>query len=164
MFGSYLFRSKDSGQEYDALPLSEWGAGQPIPVHIRAVRALKRRRTIAAIFGALVVIILLLLTTARYRNGEVQLQLPFAEELPPLYPEYHRAELELPQHSDKNPFAGGRKYIWFASHVQGALRCCRRVSARTDSMLLLSCWVRELHAGYGLQRAASLRNGTIVRR
>lgn len=38
--------------------------------------------------------------------------------LPPLYPAYHRAELALPQHDESDPFAGGKKYLWVANHVQ----------------------------------------------
>lgn len=37
--------------------------------------------------------------------------------LPPLYPEYARAEEMLPQHHIKNPFSEGRKYLWIDSNV-----------------------------------------------
>ena len=38
--------------------------------------------------------------------------------LPPLYREYHNAELALPQHDTRHPFANGRKYMWVADHAQ----------------------------------------------
>ncbi|EKM50148.1 uncharacterized protein PHACADRAFT_200992 [Phanerochaete carnosa HHB-10118-sp] len=37
--------------------------------------------------------------------------------LPPLYPEFRKAELALPQHHVKDPFADGQKYLWVASHT-----------------------------------------------
>ena len=38
---------------------------------------------------------------------------------PPLYEEYHRAELALPQHDTTDPFSNGKKYLWVNNHVSG---------------------------------------------
>jgi hypothetical protein len=41
------------------------------------------------------------------------------ESKPPLYGEYHRAELELPQHNSTDAFSHGEKYLWVNNHVSG---------------------------------------------
>ena len=41
-------------------------------------------------------------------------------EKPPLFSEYHQAEMALPQHHVKDPFANGKKYLWVENHVHGA--------------------------------------------
>ena len=38
-------------------------------------------------------------------------------EKPPLFERYHLAEMALPQHHVKDPFAGGKKYLWVENHV-----------------------------------------------
>ena len=38
--------------------------------------------------------------------------------LPPLYEEFIEAEMAMPQHHVKDPFANGQKYFWVASHTQ----------------------------------------------
>ena len=40
-------------------------------------------------------------------------------EKPPLFGRYHEAEMALPQHHVKDPFAGGKKYLWVENHVHG---------------------------------------------
>ena len=55
-----------------------------------------------------------------HRAAQVKEEAPVEEVLPPLYPEFHRAELELPQHFGQRPFAEGRKYMWVADHTQCA--------------------------------------------
>ena len=41
-------------------------------------------------------------------------------EKPPLFGEYHVAEMAFPQHHVADPFANGRKYLWVENHVHGA--------------------------------------------
>lgn len=38
--------------------------------------------------------------------------------LPPLYHDVRAAELALPQHFVKDPFANGQKYLWIEAHTQ----------------------------------------------
>ena len=38
---------------------------------------------------------------------------------PPLYGEYHRAELAQPHHDVVNAFSRGKKYLWVNNHVSG---------------------------------------------
>jgi len=41
--------------------------------------------------------------------------------LPPLYSQYHRQEMALPQHSEHMPYPDddSRKFIWMSDHVRG---------------------------------------------
>ena len=53
-------------------------------------------------------------------------------EKPPLFGEYHRAEMTFPQHHVADPFANGRKFLWVENHVSGiSLRGTCRVSLLT---------------------------------
>lgn len=47
--------------------------------------------------------------------------LPWRQRLPPLYPQYRRRELALPQHNLNLPYPEGRngKYVWISEHVRG---------------------------------------------
>lgn len=53
--------------------------------------------------------------------------LPWQTRLPPLYPEYRRRELALPQHNLDLPYPEGRngKYLWISEHVRGMCHIAR---------------------------------------
>lgn len=109
----------NGGPEYDLLPSSEWGSGRV--QGFTQGRWFKRRRTLF-IFAALVASSVLVFYWLVYYNDVPKGVRPDPEPeelaLPPLYPEYHHAELQLAHHDRRNPFAGGRKYMWVADHTQ----------------------------------------------
>ena len=53
-----------------------------------------------------------------YGTEDINIRVSVPEPLPPLYSEYHKEELVLPQHDVDNAFAGGKKYMWVADHTQ----------------------------------------------
>ena len=118
MFGAF---SRAPAADYDPVPSSEWGAGKQIPFTARASRILRHRRIIstlvAVVLGAAVITVYLV---SYHVPDKVPWPLPEAMKTPdpPLYPEFHRAELALPQHENREPFAHGRKYMWVADHTQ----------------------------------------------
>ena len=87
---------------------------------VRSAKAMKARRkvlyTILAFFAGWLSLFLLVVSF-RTHQAPWRWHWRLFSTLPPLYPEYHRAEVALPQHDLNNPFAGGRKYIWVASHA-----------------------------------------------
>lgn len=116
-----------SSAEYDLLPSSErGGSGKQLPLAVRASRFLRHRRVVVTLVSILVGGIVLVLYFVTFRATELPWQIskgdPPGEALSsvviPLYPEYHRAELQLPQHANRRPFANGQKYLWVADHVQ----------------------------------------------
>jgi len=57
---------------------------------------------------------------SRWQGSEHTNDIPSSEPLfPPLYPEYHQMELDLPQHNLNLPPPEGKngKYLWIANHV-----------------------------------------------
>lgn len=112
---------------YDPLATSEWGAGKPVPLSVRASRILKRRRVVYGIAALVACTLLIVLATAspgrlrewRQKPEEKVEEPQQPQVMPPLYPEYHIEELKLPQQQDtRNPFENGRKYMWVADHTQ----------------------------------------------
>lgn len=127
IFGS---RAQGSSAEYDLLASSEWGgAAKQLPLSVRASRVLRHRRIVVALASVLVGTVLLVVYLVSFRAAEVPWQITDKTSqahvdttLPPLYPEFHREELQLPQHDLRNPFANGKKYLWVANHVQCTIR------------------------------------------
>ena len=107
--------------EYARVPSSEWGTAPPLPFTARASRVLRHRRVVAALAGLLLAGALGGAYVLSYR-APARVPWPLPESMtapdPPLYPEFHRAELALPQHASREPFANGRKYMWVADHTQ----------------------------------------------
>ncbi|GJE88479.1 O-fucosyltransferase family protein [Phanerochaete sordida] len=113
-------------------PLADHGKERPIPLTARAGHFVKRRcivvgTTVIALIGLYAIGTVLVLiglfddglerTRALWRS----IRVPgfHYEPLPPLYPEYHRAELALPQHDHPGrAFEGGKKHMWVADHMQ----------------------------------------------
>ena len=119
---------------------SEWGILSPRPLN----RWTKRRPT-KRVIALLVVVFLAAVYSVRIWNERQHLdkqralaqqkQRPLPESKdqqkgktdpnfedkpkPPLFGEYHRAELAMPQHHVSDPFAGGKKYLWVENHVHG---------------------------------------------
>lgn len=118
-----MFGSRPS--DYDLLPSSERGKERRTPLSARASRLLKRRRVVSTLFVFVATAVLVGFYNVPYDAAqslwraapEPQPQ-PVEEPLPPLYPEYHRAELALPQHDPSRAFEGGKKYMWVADHTQ----------------------------------------------
>ncbi len=83
---------------------------------------LRRRRLLATLLTLLVTTALSLVYylvqhPETWRRRAVLVLLHGSAALPPLYPEYSRAEELLPQHQAKKPFAEGRKYLWVNSNM-----------------------------------------------
>ena len=58
----------------------------------------------------------------RWQRKQYENDIPSAEpRFPPLFPEYHQRELDLPQHNPNLPLPEGKngKYLWIANHVVG---------------------------------------------
>lgn len=112
MFGNNQ-RAKDDPQ-YSVLP----GGHGPS----RLLQGKKRRNLLLAL--GLLVAGVLVLVWARQPHDVLPSIPSFTAEttLPPLYSDFHRAELALPQHDTRHPFAGGRKYMWVADHAQCELQ------------------------------------------
>jgi hypothetical protein len=117
MFGSVTSQPPPPRSDYDALPSSERGGAKQPPLFLRASRFFKRRQIIVVILTIVTSTFLLILYTSTTAQNNVSWIHP-RDTLPPLYPEYHRAELQLPQHFDKHPFSNGKKYMWVADHTQ----------------------------------------------
>ena len=105
------------GSNPPILPAYEWAtAGR-----VQRTRWLRRRHNLLALGVLVASSFFVFYYLANYHGVTEELvRDPEQEEqpLPPLYPEYHHAELALPHHDRKNPFADGRKYLWIASHTQ----------------------------------------------
>ena len=106
---------------YDLLPTSEWGAASPSGARVSLVSWLKRRRRWVVCFlcllASVIAIVVYLIVHPEFWRRKLVLQVLGKSNLPPLYPEYRVAEAALPQHHNKDPFAGGQKYLWIASHA-----------------------------------------------
>lgn len=74
---------------------------------------------------------------------------------PPLYEEYHRAELALPQHDTNNAFGNGKKYLWVNNHVSG--ECLNNASR---GLSLLRVCVQGL--GWGNYLEDLIMNGQVA--
>lgn len=121
MLSRFLGRAhaKVHNPDYDLLPTSEWST--PPSIKISPIGWVKRRRRLVF---ACILILVSVIAIALYSRQHPQfwrrkfvLKIFGPKELPPLYPEWKEAEAALPQHSSREPFAGGRKYLWVASHT-----------------------------------------------
>lgn len=143
MFNSKQNRSRHriSGKPalYDPAD-TEWGIPRPLG------RWSKRRPTRrgVAVFVCLVIICTYVLRSWRGAvKVEVQEEKPPSLEpegwenkpKPPLFGQYHQAELAFPQHHVGDPFAGGKKYLWVENHVHGAC-----LETHHPSQIILSEW------------------------
>ena len=112
--------------DYESLSSPERGRGARIPLSVRLSRFLRRRHKVLGLFALVIVVSMsglyvvgLERADAFWRGGQEPEVQPEPEPLPPLYPEWHRAELALPQHDDPSrAFDGGRKYMWVSDHTQ----------------------------------------------
>lgn len=106
--------------EYDRLPASEGGAPSASRLSPVAAWLKRHRRKLVLAFFIFIVstlwIVYYLVHHPEFWRRKLVLQLRGFRNLPPLYPEFTRAEAQLPQHHTNDPFAGGRKYLWIASH------------------------------------------------
>ena len=114
-----MMDSSSRSGDYDLLPTSE-KRGATLYGHSRWI---KRRRNLIIVLALAVSSLVVLRYLVPFPNNLGESMLPeslLGEEkpLPPLYPEYHQAELALPQHDRRNPFRDGRKYMWVADHTQ----------------------------------------------
>lgn len=117
MFAS-LFAGKKT--QYDLLPTQD-GDGGRVPLSFRASRLFKRRGNtliLGFLFMSFIVTTLYLVVPSSKVDAVHNVVSGSSEALPPLYPDYHREELALPQHFVDDPFAGGKKYMWVADHTQ----------------------------------------------
>lgn len=122
-----------SESQYAILPTSQDGQPGRMSLSYRASRMLKRRGN-GVILGVLLISFVFtavyLVNSTRTDAEDAHTSLlsnpeTLAPALPPLYPEWHKEELALPQHHDvHNAFAGGRKYMWVADHTQCASVQC----------------------------------------
>lgn len=122
MFQSVFPGIRGKSKGYDILPTLEADQhdGTRPSVPFRMSRLFKRRGIVLGVLAAssFVLVLYLLHSSSRSTIGSAQDEKD-PEVLPPLYEEYHRAELALPQHDDvRNAFAGGKKYMWVADHTQ----------------------------------------------
>lgn len=76
--------------------------------------------------------------------------------IPPLYPNFRKAESQLPQHAHKGPIYAGQKYLWVASHTEREL---------SDLHMTMMCrsqlgriWMGKLHAGHDYDGLHDLRD------
>ncbi|PSR92064.1 hypothetical protein PHLCEN_2v4780 [Hermanssonia centrifuga] len=117
----FRFWGNPKSAQYDALSTSEWGLSYSNPgLRLSLTRWTKRRRSlIVSLFALVGVISLTVYLAVHLEVGRRRFWLKIfgPADLPPLYPEFRQAELELPQHYAKDPFAGGQKYLWVASHT-----------------------------------------------
>ena len=149
-------RARASSAQYDLLPTTEKGITFPFS----STRfGLKRRRNIivsVALISTSVLVFLYLLYN-RPAPGSLEAALESTDQpLPPLYSKYHEAELALPHQDLKHPFAGGKKYMWSADHVQCRFtgRCSVFHSDVADGFS--SVWIRQFHARHDHERRACL--------
>ena len=77
-----------------------------------------RRRLTPCSFLALVCLITLLVYVILRVKEQCRRALRWVDP-PPLYGNYHAAELALPQHDAKTAFERGQKYLWVNNHVSG---------------------------------------------
>ena len=82
------------------------------------LRWTKRRSTVRLLFALVCVATLLLLGATKLRQPAARLVKRIVDP-PPLYGEWHRAELALPQHNAARAFDGGKKYLLVNNHVAG---------------------------------------------
>ncbi|PSR92063.1 hypothetical protein PHLCEN_2v4779, partial [Hermanssonia centrifuga] len=120
MFGGVLDSPRSrTGPDYDLLPTSEKpGTGR---LALGASRWLKRRRNLVVFLGLTASSILVFFYLVWHQGASEIVSKDGLEILPPLYPEFHNAELVLPQHSDpRQAFTDGKKYLWVADHTQSS--------------------------------------------
>lgn len=149
------------GPDYELLPTAD--GKSTTRVSFGPSRWLKRRRNLAAfvLLVASAALVLFYLLFYQPPPEPVAVEEEGAEQpLPPLYREYRQAELELPQHDHKNPFADGRKYLWVADHVQCELCLCALI--RRVLILASSIRMGELHARPADECRARIPFRTIV--
>lgn len=108
---------------YDLLPTSEWasahGAAHAQPPRWRVWRRCGFTVLFSMFMGiamSIALLVFVILSPWIWRT-KVLASIFGPKPLPPLYPEFKKAELALPQHHVKDPFAAGQKYLWVASHV-----------------------------------------------
>ncbi|GJE89657.1 O-fucosyltransferase family protein [Phanerochaete sordida] len=117
------FTPRDS--QYELLPTSERHSGYskpraPFPLpRWRVCRRCTATSLVTLFFAAAAFIGLLVWAHLSPWIWRTELLAPIfgPHPLPPLYPEFRKAELALPQHHVKDPFANGQKYLWIASHT-----------------------------------------------
>lgn len=111
--------AKVRNPEYDLLPTSEWSV---VPtLRISPIGWLKRRRRLVLAFvlvlvSTIAIVVYLVLHPEFWRRTFI-LKVFGPAVLPPLYPEWRKAEAALPQHHTRDPFAGGTKYLWIDGHT-----------------------------------------------
>ncbi|KAH9947084.1 hypothetical protein B0H21DRAFT_740272 [Amylocystis lapponica] len=91
----------------------------------RSPRWLTRRYTRIGFLAFLMLSVFALFRTLSRRDGDVYVYVddpPEKHKLPPLYPEWHARELQLPQHNPNLPYPEGRygKYLWIPNHVHAS--------------------------------------------
>lgn len=138
---------------YDPLSSSEWGGGKHIPLSLRASRVLMRRRTAIIAIAVFVTVLVGLSLVTFHEDIPWTASEKLPEPLPPLYPEYHQAELALPQHDVRRPFEGGRKYMWVSDHTQ-----CKSWLKSSQSPSLTYC----IASGFGNFMQDMIMNAQLV--
>ena len=116
---------------YDLAGESDWGVLSPRPIGRWTKRRPTRRALIllACLFVAAVYAVRVwtahehvLVADKKHDTHHEEQKKPLNwDDLPkpPLFGRYHEAEMALPQHHVKDPFAGGKKYLWVENHVHG---------------------------------------------
>ena len=90
------------------------------PLGLRSLIRWSKNRVTPRSFFALVCIITLVVYGIIRVKEQIRRALRWLDP-PPLYGEYHVAELALPQHDPNTAFVQGQKYLWVNNHVSG--RC-----------------------------------------